>query len=88
MKAIAVIPKSTTQVFWKAVEAGAREGAKKAGVEMVWKGSLNENDPAQQMQILEQFVSEGVGAALFWRRLMTQRSSVQSPLPSRKESLW
>jgi ribose transport system substrate-binding protein len=30
-------------------------------VEMAWKGSLNENDPAQQMQILEQFVSEGVG---------------------------
>ena len=61
MKSIAVIPKSTTQVFWKAVEAGAREGAKEAGVEMVWKGSLNEDDPAQQIQILEQFVSEGVG---------------------------
>ena len=61
MKSIAVIPKSTTQVFWKAVEAGAREGAKEAGVEMVWKGSLNEDDPAQQIQIVEQFVSEGVG---------------------------
>ena len=61
MKSIAVIPKSTTQVFWKTVEAGAREGAKEAGVEMVWKGSLNEDDPAQQIQILEQFVSEGVG---------------------------
>ena len=61
MKSIAVIPKSTAQVFWKAVEAGAREGAKEAGVEMVWKGSLNEDDPAQQVQIVEQFVSEGVG---------------------------
>ena len=61
MKSIAVIPKSTAQVFWKAVEAGAREGAKEAGVEMVWKGSLNEDDPAQQIQIVEQFVSEGVG---------------------------
>src|SRR3546814_11395303 len=61
MKSIAVIPKSTTQVFWKTVEAGAREGAKEAGVEMVWKGSLNEDDPAQQIQIVEQFVSEGVG---------------------------
>src|SRR6478672_6591613 len=28
---------------------------------MVWKGSLNEDDPAQQIQIVEQFVSEGVG---------------------------
>ena len=48
-------------MFWKAVEAGAREGAKEAGVEMVWKGSLYEDDPAQQIQIVEQFVSEGVG---------------------------
>ena len=61
MKSIAVIPKSTTQVFWKAVEAGAREGAKEAGVEMVWKGSLDEDDPAQQIKIVEQFVSAGVG---------------------------
>ena len=28
---------------------------------MVWKGSLKEDDPAQQIQIVEQFVSEGVG---------------------------
>jgi ribose transport system substrate-binding protein len=61
MNPIAVIPKCTTHFFWKAVEAGAREGAKEAGVEMVWKGSLNEDEPAQQIQIFEQFVSEGVG---------------------------
>ena len=61
MKSIAVIPKSTTQVFWKAVEAGARESAKEAGVQIAWKGSLNEDDPAQQIRIVEQFVSEGVG---------------------------
>jgi ribose transport system substrate-binding protein len=61
MKSIAVIPKNTTHVFWKAVEAGAREGAKEAGVEMLWKGSLKEDDPAQQIQFVEQFVSEGVG---------------------------
>ena len=28
---------------------------------MIWKGSLKEDDPAQQIQIFEQFVSEGVG---------------------------
>jgi ribose transport system substrate-binding protein len=61
MKSIAVIPKNTTHVYWKAIEAGAREGAKEAGVEMVWKGSLKEDDPAQQIQIAEQFVSEGMG---------------------------
>ena len=60
MNPIAVIPKSTTHVFWRAVEAGAREGAKEAGAEMIWNGSLKEDDPAQQIQIFEQFVAEGV----------------------------
>jgi ribose transport system substrate-binding protein len=60
MKSIAVIPKNTTHVFWKAIEAGAREGAKEACVEMVWKGSLKEDEPAQQIQIVEQFISGGV----------------------------
>jgi ribose transport system substrate-binding protein len=61
MNQIAVIPKCTTHVFWKAVEGGAREGAKEAGAEMIWKGSLKEDDPAQQIQIFEQFVAEDVG---------------------------
>jgi ribose transport system substrate-binding protein len=60
MNPIAVIPKCIVHVFWKAVEAGAREGAKEAGVEMIWKGSLKEDDPGQQIQIVQQFVSEGV----------------------------
>ena len=59
-KSIVVIPKSTTHVFWKAVEAGAREGAKEAGVEIVWEGPLKEDDPAPQIAIVERFVSEGV----------------------------
>jgi ribose transport system substrate-binding protein len=57
---IAVIPKGTTHVFWKSVEAGARKAAEEAGVEMTWKGPLKENDRAQQIQIVEQFVAEGV----------------------------
>ena len=60
MNPIAVIPKSAIHVFWRAVEAGAREGAKETGVEMIWKGSLKEDDPAQQIQVFEQFVAEGV----------------------------
>jgi ribose transport system substrate-binding protein len=60
MNPIAVIPKSTMHVFWRAVEVGAREGAKEAGAEMIWKGSLKEDDPAQQIQIFEQFVAEDV----------------------------
>jgi ribose transport system substrate-binding protein len=62
---VAVIPKGTTHVFWKAVEAGARKGAAASGVEVVWKGPLVENDRAQQIQLVQQFVGEGVaGLAL------------------------
>jgi ribose transport system substrate-binding protein len=63
MNPIAVIPKCTAHMLWKAVEAGAREGAKEAGVKMIWNGPVNEDDDdvAQQMQIVQQFVSEGVG---------------------------
>ena len=55
-----MIPKSTMHLFWRAIEAGAREGAKEAAVEMIWKGSLKEDNPAQQIQIFEQFVAEDV----------------------------
>lgn len=57
---IAVIPKGTTHVFWKSVEAGAQVAARELGVEIVWKGPLKENDRAQEIAIVEQFVTEGV----------------------------
>ena len=57
---IAVIPKGTTHIFWKSVEAGAQAAGKEAGVEIIWKGPLKENDRAQQIAIVEQFVQEGV----------------------------
>ena len=59
MLAIAVIPKGTTHIFWKSIEAGARRAAEELGVEVAWKGPLNEHDPTQQIFIVEQFVSEG-----------------------------
>ena len=57
---IAVIPKGTTHVFWKSVEAGAQAAAKEFGVDIVWKGPLKENDRAQQIAIVEQFATEGI----------------------------
>ncbi|MCC6409796.1 MAG: substrate-binding domain-containing protein [Planctomycetes bacterium] len=54
---VAVIPKGTTHVFWKAVESGAREAEQELGVQVEWKGPLKENDRAQQIQLVEQFVS-------------------------------
>jgi ribose transport system substrate-binding protein len=57
---LAVIPKGTTHFHWKSVEAGARKAAEERGVEILWKGPIGENDRAQQIAIVEQFVSEGV----------------------------
>ena len=57
---VAVIPKGTTHVFWKSVEKGARDAGKELGVNVIWQGPLHENDRAQQIAIVEQFVSEGI----------------------------
>lgn len=59
---IAVIPKGTTHSFWKSVEAGARKAGDELGVEIIWKGPLKEDDRAQQIQVVQQFVSSGVNA--------------------------
>ncbi len=62
---IAVIPKGTTHEFWKSVEAGAMEAGKELGVEVIWKGPLTEDDKAQQIQVVEDFITKGVkGIAL------------------------
>jgi ribose transport system substrate-binding protein len=55
---IAVVPMGTSHVYWKAVEAGARQACKDLGIDMTWKGPLKENDRAQQIAIVEQFGSE------------------------------
>jgi ribose transport system substrate-binding protein len=57
---IAVIPKGTTHLHWRSVEAGARKAAAELGAEVIWKGPLTENDVAQQIGLVEQFTQEGV----------------------------
>ncbi len=59
-KRIAVIPKGTTHVFWKTVEAGVKKAGEDLGVEIIWKGPLQENDRAQQIQLVQQFTTQGV----------------------------
>ena len=62
---VAVIPKGTTHVFWQAVAAGARAAGETTGIDVAWKGPLQENDRAQQIQLVQQFVGDGVaGIAL------------------------
>lgn len=59
---IAVIPKGTTHVFWKSVEAGARQAGRELGATIVWKGPPKENDLSQQKSIVDDFVAQRVSA--------------------------
>lgn len=57
---IAVIPKGTTHEFWKSIHAGARQAASEFGVSVLWKGPQKEDDRAQQITVVEDFISRGV----------------------------
>ncbi|HSA94960.1 MAG TPA: substrate-binding domain-containing protein [Acidobacteriota bacterium] len=57
---IAVIPKGTTHEFWKAIHAGAVRASREIGVEIIWKGPQKEDDRAQQITVVEDFISRGV----------------------------
>ncbi len=57
---IAVIPKGTTHSFWKSVEAGARKATAEENLKMNWRGPLKEDDRAQQIAVVQQFVGSKV----------------------------
>ncbi len=57
---IAVIPKGTTHEFWKSIHMGALMAAEELGVEVIWKGPQKEDDRAQQITVVEDFISRGV----------------------------
>lgn len=57
---IAVIPKGTTHEFWKSIHAGAVKASRELGVEIIWKGPQKEDDRAQQIMVVEDFINRGV----------------------------
>ncbi len=57
---IAVIPKGTTHGFWKAIHAGAIKAARELGVKIYWNGPQKEDDRAQQITVVEDFINRGV----------------------------
>lgn len=59
---IAMIPKGTSHVFWKSVEAGAKKAATELGVEVIWKGPLKEDDKDGQVKVVEDFTAKKVSA--------------------------
>lgn len=79
---IAVVPKGTTHNYWKSVEAGARKAGGELGVEIVWKGPLKEDDRAQQIGIVQQFVSSDVSAIVL---APLDDVALRSPVKSARE---
>lgn len=57
---IAVIAKSTVNAYWKAVESGAKEAGKEAGVEILWTGPDAETNHTQQANMVDNMVNRGV----------------------------
>jgi ribose transport system substrate-binding protein len=59
---IAVIPKGTIHEFWKTVHAGAEMAGRELGVDILWKGSLKEDDREAQISVVENIITRGVDA--------------------------
>jgi ribose transport system substrate-binding protein len=56
----AVIPKATSHEFWKSVHAGAVQGEREADVKIVWKGPITESDREAQINVVQDFIAQGV----------------------------
>lgn len=83
---IAVIPKGVTHEFWKSIHAGAVKAGLEFDVDILWKGPQKEDDRAQQITVVEDFVSRGVDgivlAPLDDRALMRPvRDAVRENIP-------
>lgn len=57
---VAVIPMGSTHVFWRSIDAGAKKAGAELGVEVIFKGPMKEDDRASQIQLVEQFVADGI----------------------------
>lgn len=59
---IAVIPKGTTHVFWRSVQAGALAAARELDVDIRWQGPVREDDREAQVRVVEDMIASGVDA--------------------------
>ena len=57
---IAVIPKGTIHEFWKTVHAGTEMAGQELNVEILWKGSLQEDDREAQIGVVENIITRKV----------------------------
>jgi ribose transport system substrate-binding protein len=61
---IAVIPKLTNTVFWRAVLAGAKEAGKDFGYEIIWDGPDRETNSVRQIQIVDDAIARQVAGVV------------------------
>jgi ribose transport system substrate-binding protein len=59
---IAVVPKGIAYDFWQTVKSGAEAAGKEEGATILWNGPAKETEVAQQISILENFITRKVGA--------------------------
>ncbi len=57
---VAVIPKGTIHEFWKTVHAGAEMAGQEMDVDILWKGSLKEDDREAQISVVENIITRQV----------------------------
>ncbi|MSU65525.1 MAG: sugar ABC transporter substrate-binding protein [Opitutus sp.] len=88
---IGVIPKGTTNEFWKAVNAGAFKArdelrAQGIAIDVLWNGPLKEDDRERQIQVVENFIARrvsGIVVAPLDSRALVQPvvAAVQAGIP-------
>jgi ribose transport system substrate-binding protein len=57
---IGLIPKGSTHTHWKTVQAGAQKAANEDSVTLLWQGPQKEDDRQMQIQVVQNFISQGV----------------------------
>lgn len=64
-KIIAVIPKSTSSIYWISVQAGALAAAQEFNVSILWTGPAQESEYSRQIEIVDSMITRRVdGIAL------------------------
>lgn len=60
LPSVAVIPKGTTDEFWKAIHAGAVKAARECGMTVVWQGPIRSDDRSAQIDVVESMIVRDV----------------------------
>ncbi|MDX9978834.1 MAG: substrate-binding domain-containing protein [Lentisphaeria bacterium] len=80
---IAVVPKGTTHVFWKSIHAGAVKAGGELDVEIIWKGPPREDDRAQQIEVVQNFITRRVDGIVL---APLDRSALVGPVEAATEA--